>query len=108
MRVHACGWVTTTLAVVRSQALQLPGLPEAPPPVCAATARLARDVVRGWSPTRHWLYHAGFRCAVHTLLLMHERTWRLSAPVEDALPYLDVELWFLVCGLLRREDFECT
>ena len=76
-------------------------------PVCAATERLVRDAAAGWSTTRHWLFHGGFRAAVHTLLLVHERTWRLAAPAETLLPYLDTELWFLVCKRLRREDFVC-
>ena len=69
-----------------------------------AQARLMRAALSGWSPTRHWLFHGGFRAAVHTLLLVHERTWRLASPVEMLLPYLDVELWFLVCGQLQRQD----
>ena len=82
-----------------------------PSPVCAATVRLVRQAVSGWSPSRHWLHHGGFRAAVRTLLLVHERGWRLAGALEkedeggSCLPYLDVELWFLVCGRLRREDF---
>ena len=39
---------------------------------------------------------------------MHERTWRLAGAEEDPrLPCMDVELWFLVCGCLRREDVPC-
>ena len=49
--------------------------------------------------------------AVPTLLLVHERGWRVACAGADEgagrLPYLDVELWFLVCGRLRREDFAC-
>ena len=86
---------------------QLPGW--AGLPVCAATERLVRDAGAGWSTTRHWLHHGGFRAAVHTLLLVHERGWRAAGADEGAegLPYLDVELWFLVCERLRREDFAC-
>ena len=82
MHVHACGWVY--LFAVQSQALRAPGLPETLPPVCAATTRLARDVVRGWSPTRHWLYHAGFRRTVHTLRPTPPRTCRAHTPTAPA------------------------
>ena len=80
-------------------------------PVCATTVRLVRDAAAGWSTTRHWLHHGGFRAAVHTLLLVHERGWRVAGADEEAepcLPYLAVELWFLVCRRLRREDFPCS
>ena len=96
------------LAASSGAVLQLPGW--AGLPVCATTVRLVRDAAAGWSPTRHWLHHGGFRAAVHTLLLVHERGWRVGGAVEEAepcLPYLDVELWFLVCGRLRRENFAC-
>ena len=100
------------LAASRSRQPELPGW--AGLPVCAVTVRLVRQAVSGWSPSRHWLHHGGFRAAVHTLLLVNERGWRLASATaaaeeeeeESHLP-LPVELWFVVCGGLRREDFAC-
>ena len=104
------------LAAAGSTEPAAPGLPGLP--LCAATARLCRDAVGGWTPARHWLHHSCFRDAVRTLLHVHERGWRLQglepepegdAEVEaatvDVLPYLPVELWFLLCAHLQRHDF---
>ena len=69
---------TATAAILASAVLppRHPWLPKLP--VCKATVRLAKAAVSPWSPTRHWLYHGGFRAAVHTLLLVSERGWRLA------------------------------
>ena len=76
-------------------------------PVCAATVRLCRAAVSGWSPARHWLHHGGFRAA-RTLLHVHERVQRLvGAGEQGCLPYLPVELSLLMCAHLRRDDFLC-
>ena len=70
------------------------------PPVCRATTLLARDAMACWSPERHWLFHARFRTAVHTFLLVRHRLEQEGALL---LPHLPLELWFSVCGqLLRR------
>jgi len=104
------------LAAARSSntGVHASGLPARGLPVCAETARLARAAVSGWSPVRHWLYHGGFRATVETLLLVRERKWRLAAgPASEAVegasvPCLPVELWFLMCRHLRRDDFACS
>jgi hypothetical protein len=86
------------------------------PPVCRATAQLARDAMACWSPERHWLFHAGFRAAVHAVLLVRHRLEPEGAPEHQApgtrqshhlprLPHLPLELWFSVCGQLLRRDW---
>ena len=95
------------LAASDGPAPQLPGW--AGLPVCTTTARLVRDAASGWSTTRHWLHHGGFRAVVHTLLLVQAHAARPASAPEagHSLPYLPVELWLLVCRQLRREDFPC-
>ncbi len=43
------------------------------PDVCQITVKLIKAATRGWAPTRHWLYHTGFRMAVRTVLQVSER-----------------------------------
>ena len=72
-------------------------------PVCGATTQLARDAMACWSPERHWLFHARFRAAVHTFLLVRHRLEQEGSLLLSHLPHVPLELWFLVCGqLLRR------
>ena len=80
-----------------------------------------RDAVLRWSPSRHRLYHAGFREAVHTLLLIALRIRSCSrvgkrvvgagaAPpgLPPLLPRLPAELWLGVLRYCDRKDFPVT
>lgn len=54
--------------------------------MCRRTIKLVIAAFKGWSPSRHWLYHAGVRRAIHTLLLIAQRlqTPQLLAPDATA------------------------
>lgn len=54
--------------------------------MCRRTITLVIAAFKGWSPSRHWLYHAGVRRAIHTLLLIAQRlqTPQLLAPDATA------------------------
>ena len=54
--------------------------------MCRRTITLIIAAFKGWSPSRHWLYHAGVRRAIHTLLLIAQRlqTPQLLAPDATA------------------------
>ena len=92
-------------------------------PVCPATCKFARTAMSEWGPSRHWLYHAGFRAAVHTVLLVEERLAQEEAraqrrmqvhgqegsraqqqqqPGTACAPLLPAELWLLICTCLLR------
>ena len=81
------------------------------PPMCKDTARFTRDAMACWSPTRHWLFHARVRTAVHTMLLVRQRLEALAeaepaCDAEESFP-LDapLEIWFLVCGYFLRRHW---
>lgn len=97
------------------------------PGVCPVTLRLAHGAKAGWSPTRHFLFHAGVRSSIQIVLLVAERllcqcqytaqTQHGSAvgvrrsirqlhrrpPVLRSLPPL---VWRIVCSFLLRSDWE--
>lgn len=92
------------------------------PPVCRETKLFARAAMASWSPARHWLYHATFRRAVNTVVLVAQRLARHSCHrgVCDrgscsndsrtvlGLPTLPPEVWLMLCTwLLRRHWSVC-
>ena len=81
-------------------------------PVCRATTRLARDAMKCWSPTRHWLFHRRFRAAVHTVLRVRYRLVLLAEAAgdadEQAFPEAPLEMWLLVCAMLLRRHWACA
>ena len=80
-------------------------------PLCAVVAKFVRAATSGWALTRHWLHHAAFRKAVHTILLVAERLHRQgkgNAPPAMqglVLPQLPPELWVLMMRGFRRSDW---
>jgi hypothetical protein len=91
-------------------------------PPCSATAALAHDFLRAWSPESNYLYPFRFRRLVFTLMIAHRRLAlqrppdqpsphgllarvrslalgpRERAAAAPALPYLPVELWQRILG----------
>lgn len=83
-----------------------------PLPVCVITVAFVHDALAPWSPSRHRLFHVGFRRAIRSVLLVARRhkhgskdgkSGRVSAfPV---LPVLPNELWLLLCSFLVRASW---
>jgi hypothetical protein len=98
---------------------------------CPSMVVLAKRCFKGWSASRHWLYHVGVRTAVHSLLAVVERLerrWhgpadggvggagasnrhgdgvRAVAQQSQAqrLPRMPPEIWLLVLVFVRRQDW---
>jgi ankyrin repeat protein len=97
------------------------------PDVCQITVKLIKAATQGWAPPRHWLYHAGVRTAVHTVLQVCERLYRehVSATPEKSnkqcrgrrggatattdakavLPILPLEMWIVIMGFFLRRNW---
>ena len=95
------------------------------PDVCHKTLRLAREAKLGWSPSRHFLFHAGVRNAIQAVLLVSVRLrqrWvrcrngnglvsfapSTAHQILCRLPWtvLPAEIWLSLCGFLNRSDFD--
>jgi hypothetical protein len=95
---------------------------------CQITVKLIKAATRGWAPPRHWLYHAGFRMAVRTVLQVSERLHRqhaVASPVEGIarrrgrsakaaaalvavqhhLPILPPEMWMAIMSFFLRSNW---
>ena len=68
------------------------------PDVCSATRRLVHDAMGGWTPSRHFLFHAGVRSPIRVVLLCGNR-------VQDR-HNVPIELWWLICSFFLRSDWE--
>ena len=92
--------------------------PGAPAPE-AAVLQLAHDAKAGWSPKRHFLFHAGVRSSIHLVLRVSERhrcqhrsavgvRWsiRQSQRRPAVLPQLPLLVWRRVFSFLLRSDWE--
>jgi ankyrin repeat protein len=55
--------------------------------VCPFTVQLITAATCGWTPVRHWLYHAGVRNAVHAVLHVGERLHQRSVNPPVQRPY---------------------
>ena len=78
---------------------------------------LLREAMAGWSPSRHVLFHAGFRGAIRATILASSRLRRrravvVSLPAADCiaigvavLPELPHEMWLQICSFLLRRDW---
>ena len=77
------------------------------------SAAVVGACVKPWSPERHWLFHAGVRGAVKTLLLVEQRLQRRAGvseppprsngwPIHADLPLLPRELWLMFCSFVTR------
>jgi ankyrin repeat protein len=75
------------------------------PDVCRTTARLIKAAFHGWAPPRHWLYHVGFRTAVHSVLLVGERLHRRLSMVPAPLPIIPPEMWIAVVSFCLRRNW---
>jgi len=64
---------------------------------CDNTIRFVKDALRPWSPARHMLYHAKFKEAVCTLMLVSQ-----SRQTRAELPVIPRELWWHVLALCNR------
>lgn len=64
---------------------------------CSKTRSIVASAMLPWSPARHWLYHAQYREAVHTLALIEQRC--RANPKHGFLPR---ELWWHVLRLCNR------
>ena len=91
---------------------------EGSPASTPAMLQLARDGMAPWAPARHFLFHAGFRGRIHTLLLVAAKLRERHAFATTISPSnlrllgkqttvvgLPDELWCLICGFMLREDW---
>ena len=68
------------------------------PDVCPATTQLVHDAVGPWKPSRHLLFHAGFRSHILVVMLTGNRVRdRHNVPTE---------MWLLICSFFLRLDWE--
>ena len=99
------------------------GLWTGSPDVDRATCRLVHDAMAPWTPSRHFLFHAGVRSMVRTVLLVEKRLHRRhsdpgngqeSAPRTHsrtpnfrtaAFVWLPNELWCVICSFFLRTDW---
>jgi hypothetical protein len=98
---------------------------------CPLMVVLTKRCFKGWSASRHWLYHVGVRTAVHSLLAVVERLERRWHGAADGgvggagasnrdgggvraveqqsqvqrLPRMPPEIWLLVLAFVRRQDW---
>lgn len=64
---------------------------------CNDTIRFVKDALLPWAPVRHMLYHAKFKKAVRTLMLVHR-----SLQKGGEIPVLPREMWWHVLALCNR------
>ena len=97
-RLDPCAGPTSLAELVAVCASPKDVLWDGSPDVCQATSRLVRDAVGPWTPSRHFLFHAGVRSSIRVVLLSGIRVRaRCDVPME---------LWEAIFGLLRRSDWE--
>ena len=72
--------------------------PPMPPDVCPATTWLVHDAVGHWTPSRHFLFHAGVR--THILVVM------LTGTRVRSRHNVPTELWQFICSFFLRADWE--
>ena len=90
---------------------------------CLLTTDLIKQVMKRWSPARHFLHHAGVRRSITTVLLLAERFRRTQAndvslgsirqlnrgvKAKAALSPLPGELWLFICSFFGRSDWEAV
>ena len=68
-------------ALVKTASLPAGLLWAGSPAPCPDTAALMREAMAGWSPSRHGLFHPGFRTAIRTVLLTSSRLRRRRAVI---------------------------
>ena len=68
------------------------------PDVCPAMSRLVHDAMGHWTPSRHFLFHAGVRTSIRMVALSGNR-------VRDQ-HNVPTELWQLICSFFLRSDWE--
>lgn len=104
-------------ALVKTAALPAGSLWPGSPAPCPDTTVLLREAMAGWSPSRHVLFHAGFRKAIRATVLTSTRLRRrravvMSLPAADriaigvaVLPELPHEMWLHICSFLLRRNW---
>ena len=68
------------------------------PDVCSATRRLVHAAMGPWTPSRHFLFHAGVRSHIRVVMLSGNR-------VQDR-HQVPTALWRLICSFFLRSDWE--
>ena len=96
-RLDPCAGPTSLAELVAASASPKDALWPGSPDVCPATTRLVHDAMAPWSPSRHFLFHAGVRSHILVVMLTADRVrGRHNVPTE---------LWRLICSFFLRSHW---
>ena len=97
-RIDPCAGPTSLAELVAASARPKDALWAGLPDVCPAMSRLVHDAMGHWTPSRHFLFHAGVRTSIRMVALSGNR-------VRDQ-HNVPTELWQLICSFFLRSDWE--
>ena len=96
-RLDPCAGPTSLAELVTASASPKDALWPGSPDVCPATTRLVHGAMAPWSPSRHFLFHAGVRSHILVVMLTADRVrGRHNVPTE---------LWRLICSFFLRSHW---
>jgi hypothetical protein len=96
-RLDPCTGPSSLAELVAASASPKDALWAGSPGVCPATTRLVHDAMGPWTPSRHFLFHAGVRSHILVVMLTADRVrGRYNVPTE---------LWQLICSFFLRSDW---